>query len=103
MLSLRTQAFQHLGGELFKIMTGTQIVHVPYKGGGASVAAVVAGESQWTFTPAAAVMSLIRAGRLRAIAVTTAQPVEAWQVPGSPPPIPVSAHQSPRPNHWYLR
>jgi tripartite-type tricarboxylate transporter receptor subunit TctC len=42
-------------------------VHVPYKGGGASVAAVVAGESQWTFTPAAAVMSLIRANRLRAL------------------------------------
>jgi tripartite-type tricarboxylate transporter receptor subunit TctC len=40
---------------------------VPYKGGGASVAAVVAGESQWTMTPAPAVASLIRSGKLRAI------------------------------------
>jgi tripartite-type tricarboxylate transporter receptor subunit TctC len=40
---------------------------VPYKGGGASVAAVVAGESQWTITPAPAVMGLIKSGRLRAL------------------------------------
>ena len=57
----------HLSAELFKTVTGTQILHVPYKGGGPSVASVVAGESQWTFTPAAAVMSLIRSNRLRAL------------------------------------
>ena len=48
-------------------LSGIESVHVPYKGGGASVGATVAGESQWTFTPAAAVMSLIRGNRLRAL------------------------------------
>jgi tripartite-type tricarboxylate transporter receptor subunit TctC len=42
-------------------------LHIPYKGGGASVGAVVAGESQWTMTPAPAVWSLVKSGRLRAI------------------------------------
>ena len=44
--------------------------HVPYKGGGPSVAAFVAGEAQWTLTPAAAVMSLVKGGRLRALGHT---------------------------------
>jgi tripartite-type tricarboxylate transporter receptor subunit TctC len=57
----------HLSGTALMIAAGFQSVHVPYKGGGASVAAVVAGESQWTFTPAAAVMALIRGNRLRAL------------------------------------
>ncbi len=55
----------HLSGTAFMVAAGLESVHVPYKGGGASVAATVAGEAQWTFTPAAAVMSLIRANRLR--------------------------------------
>lgn len=57
----------HLSGTALMVAAGIESVHVPYKGGGASVAAVVAGESQWTFTPTAAVMSLIRANRLRAL------------------------------------
>jgi len=57
----------HLSGTALMVAAGIESVHVPYKGGGASVAAVVAGESQWTFTPAAAVMSLIRGNRLRAL------------------------------------
>ena len=44
-----------------------QSLHVPYKGGGPSVASVLAGESQWTLTPAAAVMTQVNAGKLRAI------------------------------------
>jgi tripartite-type tricarboxylate transporter receptor subunit TctC len=67
MASAGTGAQSHLSGTALMVAAGFQSVHVPYKGGGASVAAVVAGESQWTFTPAAAVMSLIRANRLRAL------------------------------------
>lgn len=57
----------HLAGVLFMSVAKFQALHVPYKGGGASVAAVVAGESQWTVTPAPAVAGLIRGGKLRAI------------------------------------
>jgi tripartite-type tricarboxylate transporter receptor subunit TctC len=58
----------HLAGVLFAHMTGFNAVHVPYKGGGASVAATIAGESQVTLTPGPAVLSHVRAGRLRALA-----------------------------------
>jgi tripartite-type tricarboxylate transporter receptor subunit TctC len=57
----------HLAGVLFMSLGKFQSLHVPYKGGGASVASVVAGESQWTITPAPAVAGLIRSGKLRAI------------------------------------
>jgi tripartite-type tricarboxylate transporter receptor subunit TctC len=67
MASAGTGAQSHLSGTALMVAAGFESVHVPYKGGGASVGAVVAGESQWTFTPAAAVMSLIRANRLRAL------------------------------------
>ncbi|MBC7779214.1 MAG: tripartite tricarboxylate transporter substrate binding protein [Proteobacteria bacterium] len=58
----------HLAGVLFASMAKFESLHVPYKGGGPSVASVVAGEAQWTLTPAPAVAGLIRAGKLRAIA-----------------------------------
>jgi tripartite-type tricarboxylate transporter receptor subunit TctC len=67
MASAGTGAQSHLSGTAFMIAAGFESVHVPYKGGGPSVASVVAGESQWTFTPAAAVVSLIKSGRLRAL------------------------------------
>ena len=51
-----------------------RILHVPYKGGGASVASVISGESQWTLTPAAAVMSHVNSGRLRAIGHSLPKP-----------------------------
>jgi tripartite-type tricarboxylate transporter receptor subunit TctC len=57
----------HLSGEFFKQSAGIASLHVPYKGGGASVASVISGESQWTLTPAPAVMSHVKAGRVRAI------------------------------------
>jgi tripartite-type tricarboxylate transporter receptor subunit TctC len=57
----------HLTGVALLSDAGLESTHVPYKGGGASVAAVVAGESQWTITPAPAVMGLIKSGRLRAL------------------------------------
>jgi tripartite-type tricarboxylate transporter receptor subunit TctC len=67
MASAGVGAQSHLTGAALMIAGGFDSLHVPYKGGGASVAAVVAGESQWTFTPAAAVMSLVKSGRLRAL------------------------------------
>jgi len=58
----------HLAGAYLMAVAHMPSLHVPYKGGGASVAAVMAGESHWTLTPAPAVMSLVRGGRLRALA-----------------------------------
>jgi tripartite-type tricarboxylate transporter receptor subunit TctC len=58
----------HLAAELFKQVTGAQIVHVPYKGGGPALTGVVAGEVQMTFDPLATSLQLIKDGRLRALA-----------------------------------
>jgi len=60
----------HLAGVLFMQIAKTEALHVPYKGGGPSVAAVVAGESQWTITPGPAVAGLVKGGKLRAVAHT---------------------------------
>jgi tripartite-type tricarboxylate transporter receptor subunit TctC len=57
----------HLSGAYFQQVAHMDSLHVPYKGGGASVASVISGESQWTLTPAAAVMSHVASGRLRAV------------------------------------
>jgi tripartite-type tricarboxylate transporter receptor subunit TctC len=57
----------HLSGAYFMSVANIQSLHVPYKGGGPSVAAVLGGESQWTLTPAAAVMTHVNAGKLRAV------------------------------------
>jgi tripartite-type tricarboxylate transporter receptor subunit TctC len=59
----------HLAGVLFTHMAGIEALHVPYKGAGASLAAVIAGESQVTIVPAPSVMGHVQAGRLRALAV----------------------------------
>jgi tripartite-type tricarboxylate transporter receptor subunit TctC len=58
----------HMSGAYFMQAAHIDCLHVPYKGGGPSVAAVVSGESHWTLTPAPAVMAHISAGRVRAIA-----------------------------------
>jgi tripartite-type tricarboxylate transporter receptor subunit TctC len=57
----------HLSGTYLLQAGKFESLHVPYKGGGPSVAAVIAGEAQWTLTPAPAVMTHIHSGRLRAI------------------------------------
>ena len=59
----------HLAGVLLQTMGKFESLHVPYKGG-AGTAAVAAGESHWSINPAPSVMSLVKAGRLRAIAHT---------------------------------
>src|SRR5882724_3536189 len=58
----------HLSGVLFMTMAGFDSLAVPHKGGGPSVNSVVAGQTHWTFTPAPAVMSFVKNGRLRALA-----------------------------------
>jgi tripartite-type tricarboxylate transporter receptor subunit TctC len=63
----------HLAGELFKSMTGTRMTHVPYKGAGPALMALMAGETQLMFDNLANAMPQIRAGTVRALAVTTAQ------------------------------
>ncbi|MDB5825027.1 MAG: hypothetical protein JWR21_3731 [Herminiimonas sp.] len=59
----------HLGGELLQQVTKTKITHVPYKGGGPATAAVVAGEIQLNAGTVAQAVPMIKAGRLRALAV----------------------------------
>jgi tripartite-type tricarboxylate transporter receptor subunit TctC len=60
----------HLIGEMFKQRLGLDVVHVPYKGGGLSVQAVVAGETQFSFENPAAALPLVQAGNVRALAST---------------------------------
>jgi tripartite-type tricarboxylate transporter receptor subunit TctC len=57
--------------ELFKSMTGTKMTHVPFKGVGPSVTALVAGEIDVSFASPSATQAFIRAGRLRALAIST--------------------------------
>lgn len=64
----------HMSGAYFMQAAGIESLHVPYKGGGPSVAAVVGGESHWTLTPAPAVMSHVSAGRVRAIGHSLPKP-----------------------------
>jgi tripartite-type tricarboxylate transporter receptor subunit TctC len=68
MASAGSGSQSHLSGAYFQQAAGIDSLHVPYKGGGASVASLLSGESHWTLTPAPAVMSHIGGGRLRAIA-----------------------------------
>lgn len=65
---------QHLAGELFKSMAGVNMVHVPYKGSVAALNAVLSGEVQLMFPTIPSAMPLIKAGRLRALGVTSAEP-----------------------------
>jgi tripartite-type tricarboxylate transporter receptor subunit TctC len=59
--------FQHLGGELFKLTAGVDIVHVPFRGGGPAMISVVGGHTQVTFPSIAQTLPYIRSGALRAL------------------------------------
>ena len=61
----------HVAGELFKMMTGIEMIHVPYRGGTPALTDLLAGQVQVHFAPTSSVIEHIRTGRLRAIAVTT--------------------------------
>ena len=66
----------HMSGELFKMMTGVDMVHVPYRGGGPALTDLLGGQVQMMFPGTIASIAYIRAGELRALAVTTATRAE---------------------------
>ena len=72
----------HLQMALLTSMAGINLVHVPYKGGAPQVTALVAGETQASFATIGTVITHLRAGKLRAIAVGSAKPSK--QLPGVP-------------------
>jgi len=67
----------HVVGELFKMMTGVNMVHVPYRGGGPALTDLLGGQVQVYFTGTVSSIEYIKTGRLRALAVTTATRSEA--------------------------
>jgi tripartite-type tricarboxylate transporter receptor subunit TctC len=62
----------HVAGELFKIRAGVDLVHVPYRGAGPALSDLLGGQVQVYFAPMSAALEYIKAGRVRALAVTTA-------------------------------
>jgi tripartite-type tricarboxylate transporter receptor subunit TctC len=62
----------HFAGELFKMVTGINLVHVPYRGGGPALIDLIGGQAQVMFATASSSIEYVRAGKVRALAVTTA-------------------------------
>jgi tripartite-type tricarboxylate transporter receptor subunit TctC len=85
MASAGTGSGSHMTGELFKMMTGLNLVHVPYRGEGPAVADVLGGQVQSMFSTVPASIEYIKAGKVRALGVTTAT---RW---GTLPDIPAIA------------
>ena len=87
----------HVAGELFKMMTGVHMVHVPYRGGGPALTDLLGGQVQVYFPTTVSSIGYIRAGRLRALAVTTATRSDAL------PDIPTVAEFLPgyEASFWY--
>jgi tripartite-type tricarboxylate transporter receptor subunit TctC len=73
----------HLSGELFKAMTGVDMVHVPYKGSAPAITDLAGGQVQVMFDNLPSSIGFIKAGKLRPLGVTSAQSVPA--LPGVPP------------------
>jgi len=72
----------HVTGELFKMLTGVQMVHVPYRGGGPALADLVAGQVQVMFGSMVSMIGYVQSGALRPLAVTSA--VRSDALPGIP-------------------
>jgi tripartite-type tricarboxylate transporter receptor subunit TctC len=83
MASAGTGTLGHVSGELFKMLTGINIVHVPYRGGGQALTDLLSGQMQVMFANLPLSMTHIRAGSLRGLAVTTVARSEA--LPDLPP------------------
>jgi tripartite-type tricarboxylate transporter receptor subunit TctC len=77
MASSGTGAPDHMSGELFKMMTGVNMVHIPYRGTGPALTDLLGGQVQVMFGNMSASLGFIRAGNLRPLAVTTATRSEA--------------------------
>jgi tripartite-type tricarboxylate transporter receptor subunit TctC len=82
-------ASNHLGGELFKALTGLDMTHVPYRSSGPALTDLISGQVQVMFDSIASAVEHIRAGRLRALGVTTATKADAL------PEVPVIADAVP--------
>ena len=63
----------HLSGELFRVLAGIEIVHIPYKGGGAAVVDLIAGQVSMYFGTTPSTLPFVKSGKLRALGVTTAK------------------------------
>ena len=87
----------HVSGELFKMLTGVNMVHVPYRGAGPALADVISGQLQVTFDAMPSSIEYIRAGKLRPLAVTSAARLDAL------PDLPTLAEFVPgfEANSWY--
>ena len=72
MASGGNRSTSHMAGELFKMMTGVDMVHVPYRGSAPAMTDLIAGQVQVMFADTPSSIEHIRAGKLRALAVTTA-------------------------------
>ncbi len=72
MASAGIRSTPHVAGELFKMMAGVNMLHVPYRGGAPAMTDLISGQVQVMFEPVAGPIEHLRAGRLRALAVTTA-------------------------------
>ena len=83
MASGGTGSTSHVGGELFKIMTGIDMLHVPYRGGAPALTDLLGGQVQVMFSPLPESIATVKAGKVRALAVTTATRSEA--LPDVPP------------------
>lgn len=79
--SAGTGTSQHMAGELFKVSTGVEMAHVPYKGAGPAVADLIAGQIPLMFADISAALGHIRAGKLRALGVTTRERTPLLDVP----------------------
>jgi len=62
----------HVAGELFKMLTGINMIHVPYRGGAPAITDLMGGQIQVAFNPLPESMEYLKAGKLRPLAVTTA-------------------------------
>src|SRR5262249_46667130 len=77
MASAGTGTPAHLAGELFKVMTGVAMTHVPYRGGGSAITDLLGGQVQVFFSGVGTSIEYIGTGKVRALAVTTAVRLEA--------------------------
>ena len=82
MASAGTGTAPHVAGELFKMMAGVNMVHVPYRGSPPALTELLGGQVQVMFDPVASSIGYIKAGKLRPLAVTTARRLEL--LPGIP-------------------
>jgi tripartite-type tricarboxylate transporter receptor subunit TctC len=79
MASSGTGTMPHMTGELFKLLAGVNMVHVAYRSAGAAITDLIGGQVQVLFIPPPAVIEHVRAGKLRALAVTSAARSEVVQ------------------------